>query len=148
MPVHGGRDAEGARLGNRLAEQVDERVADARVLDACGRQKKLHRASGFVVATRDRRPAENSSPQCGGGAHESTRSSSARSFGSPWAGRTSSTGRSSSGRSRSTTSSRVTCLRPPSWTSSPLPKSESESPLTIALIEGNQRIRSLSSRPG
>src|SRR6476661_1249285 len=31
--------------------------------------------------------------------------------------------------------------------SSPSPKSDSESPVTIALIEGNQRMRSLSSRP-
>ena len=46
-----------------------------------------------------------------GAAQERTRSSAARSVGSPCAGSTSSTGRSSSGRSRWTTSSRVTCLR-------------------------------------
>ncbi len=44
------------------------------------------------------------------------------------------------------TSSRVRCLRPLSWTSSPSPKSESESPVTIVWIDGNQ-MRSLSSRP-
>ena len=38
-------------------------------------------------------------------------------------------------------------LAPPSWTSSPSPKSESESPVTIASIDGSQRMRSLSSRP-
>ena len=44
-------------------------------------------------------------------------------------------------------SSRVLCLRPPIWMSSPSPKSDSESPLTITLCHGIQRIRSLSSRP-
>ena len=46
-----------------------------------------------------------------GGAQKRMRSSAARSVGSPCAGSTSSTGRSSSGRRRFTTSSRVTCLR-------------------------------------
>src|SRR6185437_11567973 len=82
-----------------------------------------------------------------GTAHESTRSSAARSVGSPCAGSTSSTGRSSSGRSRWRTSSRVTCLRSPIQMLSPSPKSESESPVTIAPIDGSQRMRSLSSRP-
>jgi hypothetical protein len=81
---------------------------------------------------------------CRSGKHALKR---ARSVGSPCAGRMSSTRRSSNGRSRWTTSSRVTCLRPPSWMSSPSPKSESESPVTIALIEGSHRMRSLSSRP-
>src|SRR5436190_8171263 len=44
-------------------------------------------------------------------------------------------------------SSRVTCLRPPSWMSSPSPKSERESPVTITPVDGSQRTRSLSSRP-
>ncbi len=80
-------------------------------------------------------------------AQASTRSSAARSIGSPCAGSTSSIGRSSSGWRPRATSSRVTCLRPPSWMLSPSPKSESESPVTIALIDGSQRMRSLSSRP-
>ena len=37
-----GGDAEGAGLGDRFAEQVDQRVADARVLDASGSEKKPH----------------------------------------------------------------------------------------------------------
>jgi hypothetical protein len=41
VPVRRGRDTEGAGLGNRFAQEVDQRVLDARVLDASGREKKL-----------------------------------------------------------------------------------------------------------
>jgi hypothetical protein len=82
-----------------------------------------------------------------GPAQESARFNAAGSVGLPCAGSTSSMGRSSSGRSRWATSSRVRCVRPPSWTSSPSPKSEIESPVTIVLIDGSQRRRSLFSRP-
>ncbi len=34
VPVHGRGNAEGIALGNRLAQQVDQRVVDTRVLDA------------------------------------------------------------------------------------------------------------------
>ena len=36
VPVHRGGDAEGAGVGDRFAQQVDQRVVDARVLDASG----------------------------------------------------------------------------------------------------------------
>src|SRR5581483_7150217 len=126
-------DADGAahRLGGAplLRVQAGERVHRTTVAT---------RPAGNVTRpARSRRSA----------AQESRRSSAARSVGSPCAGSTSSTGRSSSGRSRRATSSRVTCVRPPSWMSSPSPKSESESPETMALIDGSQRMRSLSSRP-
>jgi catechol 2,3-dioxygenase-like lactoylglutathione lyase family enzyme len=45
MPVQRRGNAEGVALGNRLAEQFDQRVVDARVLDAGGRKKKLQVAS-------------------------------------------------------------------------------------------------------
>ena len=64
VPVRRGGDAEGAGLGDRLAQQVDQRVADARVLDAGGREEKLHAASRVAVRMRTRRDwqtAENSS---------------------------------------------------------------------------------------
>jgi hypothetical protein len=47
MPILRGRDAEGAGVRDRLAQQVDEGVLDARVLDAGGSEKKPH-ASSFV----------------------------------------------------------------------------------------------------
>jgi hypothetical protein len=71
--VHRGGNAEGAGLGNRFVQQVDQRVVDARVLDASGREKKLHAASGVITAGenlpgaygsvrgRDSRITENSS---------------------------------------------------------------------------------------
>ncbi len=42
VPVPRGRDAEGVGLGDRLAQQVDQRVVDARVLDAGGSEEKSH----------------------------------------------------------------------------------------------------------
>src|SRR6478735_5893696 len=39
-------DTEGVGLGNRFAEEIDQRVVDGRVLDASGREKKPHAASG------------------------------------------------------------------------------------------------------
>jgi hypothetical protein len=45
VSVPGSRDAEGVGLGNRFSEQAYQRVADARVLDASGRKKKLHHPS-------------------------------------------------------------------------------------------------------
>src|SRR4029079_17908548 len=43
-----GGDAEGAGLGDRLAEEVNQSIADARVLDAGGREKQLHRGLPWV----------------------------------------------------------------------------------------------------
>src|SRR5207248_1676378 len=43
--VRRGGDAEGVGLGNRLPQEADECVVDAGVLDAGGREKKLHAAS-------------------------------------------------------------------------------------------------------
>src|SRR5215216_4604358 len=43
--VRRGRNAEGVGLGNRFAQKVDQRVVDARVLDASGREKKPHGCS-------------------------------------------------------------------------------------------------------
>jgi hypothetical protein len=37
-------------LGNRLAQQADHRLLDARVLDASGREKKLHDVSSEICA--------------------------------------------------------------------------------------------------
>src|SRR3954468_19886135 len=48
VPVHRGGDAEGAGLADRFAQHVDQRVADARVLDAGGREKKLQVASRIL----------------------------------------------------------------------------------------------------
>src|SRR5207248_10272240 len=42
VPVRRGGNAEGVALGNRLAQQVEHRVIDARVLDAGRREQKLH----------------------------------------------------------------------------------------------------------
>ena len=42
MPVQRGGDAEGVGVGDRFAQEFDQRVANARVLDACGCEKKLH----------------------------------------------------------------------------------------------------------
>ena len=47
VPVHRGGDAEGAGVGDRLAQEVDQRVVDARVLDAGGREEKLQDASSM-----------------------------------------------------------------------------------------------------
>ena len=49
VPVRRGGNAEGAGLGNRFAQQVDQRVVDARVLDASGREKKPQVAPGLPV---------------------------------------------------------------------------------------------------
>src|SRR5207249_4263954 len=81
VPVRSGRDAEGAGLGNRLAEQVDERVMDARVGDASGSEKKFHAASRVIAAgqngtdgsvrSRDWRSTESSSAQPDPASHPS-----------------------------------------------------------------------------
>jgi hypothetical protein len=39
VPIQSGRNTEGVALGNRFAQQVDERRMDARVLDAGGGKK-------------------------------------------------------------------------------------------------------------
>src|SRR5712691_3824667 len=44
MGVNPGGNAKGARLGNRFAQQVGQRVVDARVADASRSEKKLHDA--------------------------------------------------------------------------------------------------------
>ena len=49
VPVHRGGDAEGAGVGDRLAQQVDQRVVDARVLDARGSEKKPHACLLYVA---------------------------------------------------------------------------------------------------
>ena len=54
VAVHRGGDAEGAGLGDRLAQQVDQRVADARVLDASGSEKQLQDASQGRLVSRMR----------------------------------------------------------------------------------------------
>src|SRR5438105_6012732 len=45
VAIRRGRDAEGAALGDRFAQEIDQGVVDARVLDASGREKKPHRCS-------------------------------------------------------------------------------------------------------
>jgi hypothetical protein len=45
VPVRRGGNAEGTGLGNRLAQQVDQRVVDARVLNAGRSEKKLYDVS-------------------------------------------------------------------------------------------------------
>ena len=45
VPVRRRGDAEGVALGDRLAEQLDQRVVDARVLDAGRGEEKLHVAT-------------------------------------------------------------------------------------------------------
>ena len=48
MPVQRRGNAEGVALGGRLAEQLDQRVVDARVLDAGGSEKKFQSACSFA----------------------------------------------------------------------------------------------------
>jgi hypothetical protein len=62
VPVLRGGDTEGAGLGDRFAEELDQRVADARVLDACGREQKLQVASRVDVSSEDPRRLRKSSP--------------------------------------------------------------------------------------
>ena len=45
VPVPRGGDTEGVGVGDRFAQQVDQRVVDARVLDASGSEKKPHGCS-------------------------------------------------------------------------------------------------------
>jgi hypothetical protein len=45
MPVQPSGDAEGIGFGDRLVEEIDKRVLDARVLDAGRRKQKSHAAS-------------------------------------------------------------------------------------------------------
>ena len=63
MPVRRGGNAEGAGLGNRFAQQVDQRLVDARVLDPSGSEKKFDAASRShgvgVVPTQTRRTGTN-----------------------------------------------------------------------------------------
>jgi hypothetical protein len=49
VPVGRGGDAQGAGFGNGLAQEVDQRVLDARVLDAGGSEKKPHGPSREFV---------------------------------------------------------------------------------------------------
>jgi hypothetical protein len=42
MAVQRGRDAQGAGVGDGFAQEIDQRLANARILDTCGRKKKLH----------------------------------------------------------------------------------------------------------
>ena len=44
MPVAGGGDAQRMAFGDRLAEQLEQRAVNARVLDAGGREKEFHEA--------------------------------------------------------------------------------------------------------
>ena len=63
VPVLRGGDAQGGGVGDRLVQEIDQRLLDAGVLDAGGREKKFHDASrfechGFVEPqTCDRREA-------------------------------------------------------------------------------------------
>ena len=50
VPVPRSRDTEGVAVGDRLAQQVDQRVLDAPVLDAGGSQKKLHASDLYTVS--------------------------------------------------------------------------------------------------
>src|SRR5262249_31852228 len=59
VPVHRRGDAEGAGLGDRLAQKVDQRMTDARVRNAAGRQKKLHVASVSFSAEKTPAVSEN-----------------------------------------------------------------------------------------
>ena len=52
MPVRRGRDAEGVALVDRLVEQIDERVADARIPDPGGGEKELHAYAEAGAGTR------------------------------------------------------------------------------------------------
>ncbi len=49
MPIQPCRDAQSVGLGDRLAQQFDERRMDARVPDAGGREKKFHGAPSVAV---------------------------------------------------------------------------------------------------
>src|SRR5947209_590899 len=49
VPIQSGRNAEGVALANRLAQQVDERHMDARVLDAGGGEKVFQ---GVLLSSR------------------------------------------------------------------------------------------------
>jgi hypothetical protein len=40
--IYRGRDKKSARLGNRFAQEFNQRVMDAYVADACGCEKKFH----------------------------------------------------------------------------------------------------------
>src|SRR6185437_12144031 len=48
VPVHRGGDTQGAGVGDRFAQQVDERVLDAGVLHAAGSEQKLHAGLLYV----------------------------------------------------------------------------------------------------
>src|SRR5207248_10256569 len=53
-PAHGvavlrRRDTQGTGVGDRLAQQVDQRIADTRVLDASGREKEPHTCLLYVA---------------------------------------------------------------------------------------------------
>ena len=50
VPVRRGGDAEGVGVGDRFTQEVDQRVVDTSVLDACGREKKLQDASRVVTS--------------------------------------------------------------------------------------------------
>ena len=53
MGIACGRNAQSGGLANRLAQQVEQRGVDARVLDSGGREKQLHHVLlGFGVALR------------------------------------------------------------------------------------------------
>lgn len=49
MPVSRSGDTESAGVGNRFAYKLDQRVVDARVLDARGSEKKFHHAFRNVI---------------------------------------------------------------------------------------------------
>jgi hypothetical protein len=49
VSIHPGGDAQGGRLGDRLAQEVDQRLPDARVRDAPGREQQLQDDS--LIAT-------------------------------------------------------------------------------------------------
>ena len=42
--IYRGRNEKSTGFGNRFAQQLDQRVVDARVIDASGSEEKLHRA--------------------------------------------------------------------------------------------------------
>ena len=63
-------DTEGAGLGDRLAQQVNERVVDARVLDASGSENKLQDASCVDVSRKDSAGLRKSSRRSPGRSHQ------------------------------------------------------------------------------
>jgi hypothetical protein len=49
MAILRSRNAQGTRIGDRLGQEIDKRAVDRRVLDAAGREEKLHDDCGPLI---------------------------------------------------------------------------------------------------